>query len=98
MEIDDLVKILGGLGLGAGGASVLSALINSYSSRGKSRAEAADLLVQAAERVGVINKELDDELREVKKNLNEVFIAMFEYLGEEITREELMRRIKEVQR
>ena len=96
MEVDDLVKILGGLGLGAGSASILSALINSYSSKGKSRAEAADLLVQAAERVGVLNKELDVELREVKRNLNDVFLAMFQYLSEEITREELLEKVKEL--
>lgn len=98
MAADEIAKILGGLGLGAGSGAILTALINSYTSKGKSRAEAADLLVAAAERVGVINKEMDVELRELRKSLDEVFILLFQYLGEEITKPELMERIKELRK
>lgn len=96
MATDDLVKILGGLGLSAGAGAIVSALITSYSGKGKARAEAADLLVSAAERVGLLNKEMDAELREVKQLLDEVFILLFRYLAEEISKEELLESIKTI--
>ena len=98
MATDDIVKLLGGLGLSAGAGAILSALITSYSGKGKSRAEAADLLVAAAERVGLLNKEMDVELRELKKTLDEVFILMFQYLAEEITKDDLLEAIKNLRK
>ena len=98
MRADDIATILAGLGLGTGTGAALTAIINLISSRGKSRAEAADLLVGAAERVGKLNEDLDHEVRELKVAIDQIQIAMLQYLGEEISREELLSRIKELRR
>ncbi len=98
MPADDVVKIIGGLGLGAGTGAVLTALINSQSTKGKSRAEAADLLVDAAARVGQLNADLDTQLRDTKSRLDRIHLAMIQYLGEEITREELLEEMKELRK
>lgn len=98
MQADDIARILAGLGVGTGAGAVLTAVINSMSSRGKSRAEAADLLVGAAERVGKLNADLDSEVRDLKAKIDEIQLAMFLYLGEEISREELLDRVKELRK
>ncbi len=98
MQADDIAKILAGLGLGTGTGAAITAIINSMSSKGKSRAEAADLLVGAAERVGKLNADLDGELRETKARLDRIQLAMIQYLGEEITREELLEEMKELRK
>ena len=98
MTADEIAKILAGLGLGTGAGAALTAIINSYSSKGKSRAEAADLLVGAAERVGKLNADLDEELRETKTRLDRIQVAMIQYLAEEITREELLEEMKEMRK
>lgn len=98
MSADDIAKIVGGLGLGAGMASVMTALINSMTSKGKSRAEAADLLVGAAERVGKLNAELDDEVRSMKLAMDHMQVAMLQFLAEEISREELLKTVKELRK
>lgn len=98
MQADDIAKILAGLGFGAGSGAIVTAIINSYSSKGKSRAEAADLLVGAAERVGKMNADLDNELRETKSRMDRIQLAMIQYLGEEISREELLEEMKELRK
>lgn len=98
MQIDDLTKLLAGLGLGTGTGATIAAVINAQSSKGKSRAEAADLLVGAAERIGKLNADLSDEVKELKASIDEIQLAMFEYLGEEISREELLKRVKELRK
>jgi len=94
MNIDEFIKILGGLGLGAGAAAVLTALINTRSNRGKSRAEAADLLIGAAERVGKLNADLDSELRNARARLDRIEVLVIQYLANQITRQELQEEIK----
>ena len=98
MQADDIAKILAGLGIGTGTGAALTAIINSLSSKGKSRAEAADLLVGAAERVGKMNSDLDAELRDTKSRMDRIQLAMIQYLGEEITREELLDQMKELRK
>lgn len=98
MQIDDLTKLLAGLGLGTGTGATIAAIINAQSSKGKSRAEAADLLVGAAERIGKLNQDLHEEVKELKAAIDEIQMAMFEYLGEEISREELLKRVKELRK
>lgn len=95
MPVDDIAKILAGLGLGAGTGAVFTAIVNSYASKGKSRAEAADILVGAAERVGKMNEELYNELRDTKSKVDRIHLSMIRYLAEEITREELLNEMKE---
>ena len=92
MSVDEFIKILGGLGLGAGAAAVLTALINARSNRGKSRAEAADLLVSAAERVGRINAELDDEMRAMRSLMFDMQCLLSEFTSEKMTRQEFLSR------
>ena len=94
MNIEEFIKILGGLGLGAGVAAVLTALINTRSNRGKSRAEAADLLIGAAERVGKLNADLDAELRNARARLDRIEVLVIQYLANQITRQELQEEIK----
>ena len=96
MQADDVTKILGGLGFGAGAGAVITAIINSQTNKGKSRAEAADILVGAAERIGNLNKEMDKELKQLKKYLDSVFTIIHKYDAEEITKEELLKHIKEL--
>ena len=96
MQADDVTKILGGLGFGAGAGAVITAIINSQTNKGKSRAEAADILVGAAERIGNLNKEMDKELKQLKKSLDSVFTIILKYDAEEITKEELLKHIKEL--
>jgi len=98
MTADDIAKIVGGLGLGAGAGAVLTALINTLTNKGKSKAEAADLLVGAAERVGKMNAELDGEVRELKQAMDGIQIAMLKYLSEEISQEELLNIVKELRK
>ena len=98
MQADEIAKILAGLGIGTGAGAAVTAIINSLSARGKSRAEAADLLVGAAERVGKLNADLDEELRDTKARLDRIQVAMIEYLGEQITREELLQEMKEMRK
>lgn len=98
MTADEVAKILAGLGLGTGAGAAITAIINSYSSKGKSRAEAADLLVGAAERVGKLNADLDSELRDTKARLDRIQVAMIQYLGEHISREELLEEMKEMRK
>jgi hypothetical protein len=98
MSADDITKILGGLGLGAGTGAVLTAIINSQTNKGKARAEAADLLVGAAERVGKLNAELDCEVRELKLAMDRIQVAMLQYLSEDISREELLNVVKEIRK
>ena len=96
LSADDLARIVGGLGLGAGAGAVLTALINTRSNRGKSRAEAADLLVGAAERVGRINAELDAELRALRANLDALKSLTMDFLDKRITQEEFIHRASKI--
>lgn len=96
LSADDLARIVGGLGLGAGAGAVLTALINARSNKGKSRAEAADLLVGAAERVGRINAELDAEMRALRATLSALRSLTMDFLDERITREEFIHRASEI--
>lgn len=98
MQVDDVVKLLAGLGLGTGTGAALTAIINSQTQKGKSRAEAADLLIGAAERVGKMNADLDDEVRRLKGDMDSIQLALMEYLAERLTREELLNIVKELRK
>lgn len=96
MAADEVVKIIAALGVGSGASAVLAAVIAARSSKGKSRAEAADLLIGAAERVGKMNLEQDVQIKELKSKMDLIHFAMLDYLSEDITREELLSLIKEL--
>lgn len=96
MAADEIVKIIAALGVGSGASAVLTAVIAAKSEKGKSRATAADLLIGAAERVGRMNLDQDTQIKELRSKLDLIHFAMLEYLSEEISREELLKIIKEV--
>jgi hypothetical protein len=96
MQADEVAKILAGLGIGTGAGAAVTAIINSLSSRGKSRAEAADLLVGAAERVGKLNAELDEELRQTRTKLDQIEVLVIQYLANQMTREELLEEMRAI--
>lgn len=98
MQSDEIIKIIAALGVGSGASAALTAIIAARSQRGKSRAEAADLLIGAAERVGKMNADLDTEVRALKVTIDEIQSAMFDYLGETISREDLLKRVKELRK
>jgi len=90
MHADEVVKIIAGLGLGSGAGAIATAIISSSSQRGKSRAEAADLLVGAAERVGKMNESLDEEVRRLRADLDGFHMLTLNYLDGTIDRQEFM--------
>ena len=98
MNSDELIKLIAALGIGSGASAVVTAVVAARSGRGKSRAEAADLLIGAAERVGKMNAEQDEEIRHLKIQVDEMQLAMFDYLAETITREQLLDRIRELRK
>jgi hypothetical protein len=96
MHADEIIKLIAALGVGSGVSAFFTAVIAARSQRGKSRAEAADLLINAAERVGKMNQEQDGEIRELKAKLDRIQVAMLQYLSEEITRAELLDAMREL--
>ena len=98
MTTDDIIKAISALGIGSGIGALITSILTTASNKGKSRAEAADLLVGAAERVGKMNADLDGEVRDLKQRLDNIQLAMLRYLGEEISREELLDHMKELRK
>lgn len=98
MPLEEITKLLAGLGLGTGTGAVITAVINSRNNKGKARAEAADLLVGAAERVGLFNKELDLELRQAKVTLDSLHILIIDFLDGSIERDVFVDAVKELRK
>lgn len=98
MQGNSLIEGIAALGLGSGIGTVVTAIVASRAQKGKARAEAADLLVNAAERVGKMNESMDSEIRRLKATIDGIQVSMMEYLAEEISREELLNRIKELRK
>lgn len=94
MRSDDLVQIIAALGLGSGITTIVAAVIAARAQKGKARAEAADLLVSAAERVGKMNQTLDGELRRMRNASDEVHSAVLDHLEGTITRDELIVKLR----
>lgn len=94
MSSDDIIKIIAALGVGSGASAVATAIIAARSGKGKSRAEAADLLISAAERVGRLNAEQDKEIQELKGKLNAAQMVIFRFLAEEISEDEMREILK----
>lgn len=97
MNTSDFLDLLAALGLGSGLGSVLTAVITSRTGRGKARAEAADLLIGAAERVGKMNEALAVEVDYLRGQLDDVHAVVLDFLTGETDREhlaELLRKRK----
>lgn len=96
MKVQDVTEAITALGLGSGIGAIVTSLIASRSGKGKARAEAADLLVNAAERVGKMNEGLDADVRRLRGMTDDLNRAMYDYLDDAITKQELMERVKEI--
>lgn len=93
---EDIIKAISALGIGTSVGAAITALINSRASKGKSRAEAADLLIGAAERVGKLNAAQDIEIRHLKKTLDELYILILNHMEGRTTSEEFLDLLKKV--
>lgn len=98
MTSDDIIKLVAGLGIGSGASALITAVVAAKSGKGKSRADAADILIGAAERVGKMNESLDSEVHELKAAIDEIQVAFIQYLADEISREELLKMVKELRK
>jgi len=94
MTTDDIIKIIAALGVGSGSTAAITAIIAAQSSKGKSRADAADVLIGAAERVGKMNAEQDAEIRHLRNHLYSLKAGMLGYLAEELDKDQLTDIIK----
>lgn len=94
MQVEEITKLLAGLGLGTGTGAIVTAIVNSRTNKGKSRAEAADLLVGAAERIGKFNEDLDRENRELRLIVRVMQLTALNYLDGTIDRETFVEAVK----
>ena len=85
----DAIQALAYAGVGSGVGAIIAAFISAHSKKGSARAEAADLLTEAAERVARVNIQLDNEVRKLRGDLELVAEAIDKFLGREITSSEL---------
>lgn len=76
MNADEVLRSLAALGAVGSAATIGTAVIASKSNKGKSRAEAADLLVGAAERIGKMNINLDEENHRLRAAIHEIHAAL----------------------
>lgn len=90
MKIEGLLSAITALGLGGSLGAIITSIVAARSQKGKSRAEAADLLIGAAERVGAMNKALDEENHKLRSDLHEVIDTVHKFLETRATREELI--------
>lgn len=94
MEADELVKILAGLGFGTGVGAAITAIINAQSQKGKSRAEAVELLLSAAERVGKMNASLDADVQRMRASMDAAHAVILKFIDGLITQEELLEQLR----
>ena len=93
MKLDNILAAITALGLGGSVGAIVTSIITSRSQKGKSRAEAADLLIGAAERVGQMNKMLDDENHKLRAELDGLIETVHRFLETRVTREELIEKL-----
>lgn len=96
MRADELIQAIAAAGFGSGVTSILVAVITSRANKGKARADAADLLTGAAERVGKMNEVLDRENTKVKLALDMLSMGVIKYLQHAISEEELLEVMRKI--
>ncbi len=96
MSVDDAIKVISALGVGSSIGAMITAIINSNTSKGNSRAEAADLLVGAAERVGKMNLDLSTEVRGLQETIEEMHSLILDFLDGKISREEFRKSLRDL--
>ena len=93
MKLDNVLSAITALGLGGSLGAIVTSIITSRSQRGKSRAEAADLLIGAAERVGQMNKILDVENHKLRADLDSLVDTVHKFLETRVSRDELIEKL-----
>ncbi len=96
MSVDDAIKVISALGVGSSLGALITAIINSNTSKGKSRAEAADLLVGAAERVGKMNADLSEEVRQLQATIEQIHFLIIAFLDGKISREQFRDSLRDL--
>jgi hypothetical protein len=91
---DDILHGVTALGLGSGLGAIVTSVIAARSGKGKARADAADLLIGAAERVGKMNATLDEENRRLKTSLDTALDVVLQYAEGRVTRDEMMKKLR----
>ena len=98
MNSDEIIKIIAALGVGSGGSAVLTAILAQRGTKGKYRAEAADLLVGAAVKLNETQtdriSEQAEEIRALHAKMDTIQCAMLQYLAEEISRDDLLEIVR----
>lgn len=94
MQLNDIVDGITALGLGSGLGAILTAFITSRAQKGKARAEAADLIMNAAERVGKMNELQDAEIRLLRSEVEEINSSITKYLDGVVGKEELLELLR----
>lgn len=89
MEVSDAVYALAYAGVGSGLGTIIAAVVSARSQRGPARAQAADLLTEAAERVSNMNHSLDRENRHLRRDLEDLSDAVCDYLDGTLGEDEL---------
>lgn len=93
---DDIIKAISALGIGTSVGAAITAAINTRASKGKSRAEAADLLIGAAERVGKLNAAQDVEIQHLKRAMDELYVIIFDHIEGRTTNEQFLDALRKV--
>lgn len=91
---EEIIKAISALGIGTSVGAAITALINTRAAKGKSRAEAADLLIGAAERVGRLNADQDQEIRRLKRVFDELYDLVIDHIDGKIDVEEFLVGVK----
>lgn len=85
----DALQALAYAGVGSGTGAIIAAVIAARSGKGPARAEAADLLVEAAERVSRMNQDLDKDNRKLRHEITVIVQAVDDFIAKKITEDEL---------
>lgn len=98
MNTNEIVGLISALGLGSSLGAIIAAVVSSRSQKGKARAEAADLIMNAAERVGKMNAELHAEIVQLRGDSEDIHRVVYEFLAGRATREELIVLLRKTRR
>ena len=96
MIADDVLHGITALGLGSGLGAIVTSVIAARSGKGKARADAADLLIGAAERVGKMNAALDEENRRLRVALDTALNTVLKFAEGRITRDKMLETLREL--
>lgn len=84
------------MGVGGGIGALIAALFSAKTQKGKARAEAADLLVEAAERVGRMNASLDKENKRLRMSLDSALGLVMDYVDGAVSKDHLLDELRKL--